>query len=112
MNISGQKKSNSSQGESNEKKTSQKNGHTIININNSIDIKKNSKNPSENLNIYRTKIYKKNKFDHVERVVIELVSNEDDETIKTESIGKSNIYDNEYYFFLIIFLIKNLDLKG
>ncbi len=78
---------------------SQKNNHIIYNINSSMDNKTNSKNPSENINVYRTKIYKKNKFDHVERVVIDLVSNEDAETIKTESIGKSNIYDNEYNFF-------------
>ena len=96
-NRSKQKKSNSSVVESNERKIiSQKNSHIIYNNNMSIDNKKNSKNGSENVNIYRTKIYKKNKFDRVERVVIDLVNNEENDTFKTESIANSNIYVNEY----------------
>ena len=54
-----------------------------------------SVNSKETLNVLRAKVIKKKNFDHVERVVIDLVNNYDIDTYKTESVASSNIYENE-----------------
>ena len=85
-NKSGQKKVNSKDGENfYERKNSKDNYNS-----NYSSHKKN-----ENINVLRAKVVKKKNFDHIERVVIDLVNSEDTESVKTESIPTNNIYDNE-----------------
>ena len=98
-NISGSKKLNSSSGENMEKKNlSHKNSSNNHNSNISTDKEKyNSKKEHGNLNILRAKVLKSKNFDHVERVVIDLVNSNDSDSIKTESIVASNIYENDNY---------------
>lgn len=87
----------------NERKSREKiNNHTGSYISNNSSIskdkdKENSKIISNkgHINVFTTKIVKKKNFDHVERVVIDLVNNDDSETIKSDSnMSSKNIYEN------------------
>ena len=86
-NKSGQKKLNSSLGENYYDKKSSKDNY----ISNTSSHKR-----TGNMNVFRTKVIKKKNFDHVERVVIDLVNSEDVESINTGSnVTNNNIYENE-----------------
>jgi len=86
---------------SNEHKSQEKNnihaGSFISNNTSMSKDKENSKNFSNkgHINVLKAKIVKKKNYDHVERVVIDLVNNDDSDTIKSDSILSSkNIYEN------------------
>ena len=99
-NINGSKKLNSSTGENIERKNLSYKNNSNNNHNSNISTdkgKNNSKKEYNNLNILRAKVLKSKNFDHVERVVIDLVNNNDSDTIKTESIITSNIYENDNF---------------
>ena len=94
---SGHKKPNLSSGENNEyKMVRKKNSNNISNnISNNSDIStdKEKKKPK---NILKAKVIKNGSIHHIERVEIDLVSNEEVETIKNESNNLSqNIYEND-----------------